>query len=107
MTTRMFKVSEPMKNYIRVVLTRSEIRHKFVRKDDQWYCITKLSGERFHEIVQRAKCEKRSEEDGVLYLTFRESQDPILTQALLRTFKSNGFCIISKPKQNNENEKDR
>lgn len=107
MFERMFKVSNELKNHIRVVLTRLEIRHKFVRKNDQWYCATRLSGEKFHKIVQRAMCEKRSEEDGILYLTFRESQDPILVQSLLKTFKSNGFCIIGKPKQNSKNEKDR
>lgn len=99
MPVRMFKISEALKKYIRVVLTRLEIHHKFVRKDDQWYCAIKMSGERFHEIVQRAMCEKRSEEDGVLYLTFRESQNPLLAQSLMKTFNSNGFCIISNQKQ--------
>ena len=99
MKRKRFKVSKDLRRYIKVILTRTEIPHKFVREGDQWYCETVISGEKFHKVVQRAACEKKSEEDGILYLTHRESKDPTLTQALLELFGSNGFVIFSKKKE--------
>lgn len=99
MKKKKFKVSKDLRRNIKVVLTRTEIPHKFVREDDQWYCETVISGEKFHKIVQRAACEKRSQEDGVVYLTYRESKDPALTEALLKQFNSTGFVIISREKE--------
>lgn len=96
-----FKVSKELRKYIKPVLVRSEIPHKFFCEDGQWYCETIISGERFHKIVQRARCEKKSAEDGVLYLTYRESEDPGLSQAILEQFGKNGYVVISNQTQKN------
>ena len=93
-----FKVSSELRKNIRSVLARMEIPHKFIREDGQWFCETGISGEKFHKIVQRARCEKKTKEDNLLYLTYRESQNPLLVSALLEQFNSNGFVIISKEK---------
>ena len=94
-----FKVSDGLRKYIRSILTRMEIPNKFIHENDQWFCETVISGEKFHKIVQRAKCEKKTKEDGLLYLTYRESRDPLLAHALLEQFNSNGCAIISKKKE--------
>lgn len=95
---RKFKVSDSLRKYVKMILVRMEIPNKFIQENGQWYCETVISGEKFHKIVQRAKCEKKTKEENLLHLTYRESQDPVLVKALLEQFNSNGFVIASKKK---------
>ena len=91
-----FKVNKSLKEYVRNILDRENIRHFFRAEGEQLYCITSISGEKFHKIIQRAYCEKKSEETGLLYLTIRESKDVRESTRLMRMFNKTGFVIIGK-----------
>lgn len=89
-----FKVSKFLRRYVKCILITGEIPHKFTCEDGQWYCETNISGTKFHKIVQRAICEKKTKEDGLFYLTHRESEDLSLSQALLERFGRNGYVVL-------------
>ena len=94
-----FKVSQDLKSYVRNVLSREGIPHRFRNEEGQLFCITCISGERFHKIVKRADCERRSDETGLLHLTYDESQDPLKSAALMSLFKKTSFVIAGSNKQ--------
>ena len=53
-----FKISHELKPYIQRLMTRAEIPFRIKNEDNQLYLLTDLSGVKFHNIVQRAKCMK-------------------------------------------------
>lgn len=98
MEKKKFKIKEEMREYIRNVLAREDIPHRFVKEGDQLYCIASLSGERFHKVVKRAYCEKLTDETGILHLTYRESENPNLSSALMKLFGKTSYVIVGEPK---------
>lgn len=99
-TERKFKVSAELKEYVRDVLARNGVSHRFVVDGEQLYCVTTLSGERFHKVVKRAYCEKKTQETGVLHLTYQESQDANLRAGLMKVFGKNSYVIASSARKN-------
>ena len=89
-----FKIKEELKGYVRNILSREGIPHRFREEEGQLYCLTCISGERFHRIVKRAFCEKKSEETGLLHLTYDESQDTNLCYGLMTLFKQTSFVVV-------------
>ena len=94
-TAKEFKVREEIKPYLRTVLGRQGIPCWFRYKRGQCYCRVHLSGNKFHNAVMRAICEQKSDETGLLYLTYPESRNILVRESLMRTFKSNGFAILN------------
>ena len=94
-TANEFKVREELKPYLRTVLGRQGIPCWFRNKGGQCYCRVNLSGNKFHDAVMRAICEQKSEETGLLYLTYPESKNVLVRESLMKTFKSNGFAILN------------
>lgn len=90
---RVFKVSQDLKPYIRRILYERHISFKFFKEDDIWKVQVPLSGQRFHEVVQRAKCEKLSEDTGILHLTKKESEDETRTASILKEKGKSSFVI--------------
>ena len=99
-TEKKFKVSTELKEYIRNVLARNGVSHRFVVDGEQLYCVAALSGERFHKAVKRAYCEKMTEETGVLHLTYQESQDANLRAGLMKLFGKSSYVITGSAKKN-------
>ena len=89
-----FKVSESLKPYVSVVLWREGTPHRFKQEDGEWYCLVSASGEKFHRVVKRAQCEKLTEETGLLHLTYEESQNVCISNALMKTFGRTAFVIL-------------
>lgn len=98
MENKKFKVNEELKEYIRNVLARENIPHHFTKEGEQLYCIAAISGEKFHRVVKRAFCEKKTEETGILHLTFAESETPLLREGLMKLFDTNSFVVIGNKK---------
>ena len=96
-----FKVKEDLKGYVRNILAREEVPHRFRSDEGQLYCLTCLSGERFHKVVKRAFCEKKTEETGILHLTYAESQDANLCHGLMNLFKQTSFIVVGTDKTKN------
>lgn len=96
--TKKFKVSTELRDYIRNVLARDNVFHRFITEDDQLYCIAAISGERFHKVVKRALCEKRTAETGLLHVTYEESKNDALCEALMKLHDANSFVVISNKK---------
>lgn len=95
-----FKVRGELKEYVRNILARDGIPHRFREDNGQLYCLTRLSGERFHKVVKRADCEKKSEETGILHLTYAESQDTNQCNGLMNLFKQTSFIVVGQEKNN-------
>ena len=93
-----FKVRIQLKEYVRNILSREGIPHRFRSEEGQLYCIVPISGMRFHKIVKRAYCEQQTEETGLLHLTYEESQDVNQSNALMKLFHSNGFVVVGENK---------
>lgn len=86
-----YRVSNSLKKYIRHILIRSFYRYHFVTDDDgQCWCVTNATSDAFHQIVQRAKCEKVTEETGTFMVTARERNNP---QFLATLLKQNGTTV--------------
>lgn len=89
-----FKVRKSLKDYVRNILAREGIPHHFREEEGLLYCITSISGERFHKIVKRAFCEQETDKTGILHLTYDESQDVNLSYGLMTMFKQTSFVIV-------------
>ena len=95
-----FKVRSELKNYVRNILSREGISHRFKEEGELTFCLVPISGERFHKIVKRAYCEQQTDDTGILHLTYEESQDPSLCQGLMTLFKQTSFVVVGTKKEN-------
>ena len=53
-----------------------------------------MSGERFHKVVLRARCEKLTQETGMCHLTKEEANDPLFVQAIMPD--GGAFVVLGK-----------
>lgn len=93
-----FKISQELKPYIRQLMSRSENRFRIKEEDGALYLYCDMSGTKFHNIVQRAKCMKLSEETGILHVTKRESEDNELVMSLQKEFNTHSYVIAGTQK---------
>lgn len=90
-----YRVSNELKPYVRRVLMTSFYSCRMViDKNKQCWCETNASSNTFHRIVQRAKCEKRSREDGTFYVTSREAESPTILRTLLQQRGLTSYEVI-------------
>ena len=79
-----YRISNELRNYIFLVLKRQGIPYKTKRDESgQQYVVVPMSGERFHKVVLRARCEKLTQETGMCHLTKEEANDPLFVQAIM------------------------
>ena len=93
-----YQVNKDIYKHLRGLLTRSY--HEFTFKkmeDDNWLCITPINQENFGYLLERAECEKKSEEDGVFYVTLREHDNMILSMLLRQAAGVTSCAIIDDP----------
>ena len=90
-----YKISKELKKYLRRVFVLGKLKWE-VQKDEngQWWCITNISSNHFHRLVQRAKCEKATEETGVLHITYKESLNPAFATYLMHQVGTTSYCVI-------------
>ena len=91
-----YKASLGLKKDIRRILIRGFYHVSFSVEDGQLYCCTNCPSDAFHKVVQRAKCEKQSEKDGVLYVTEAEAANVAFVTDLMRTKGVTSYLIIDK-----------
>ena len=90
-----YKVSKGLKPYVRRILARSYHKYHMVTDGNgQIWCETDVSSDTFQRIVQRAKCEKRTEETGVFQVTAREANNRFLLNSLLKQAHTTAFAVI-------------
>lgn len=99
MEQRKFKIRKNLKEYVRNILAREGVSHRFCEENEQMYCLVRMSGERFHKVVKRAYCEKMTEETGLLHLTYEESCDDDLCYGLMALFKASSYVVVGSKKQ--------
>lgn len=58
------------------------------------WCYTNASSDTFHKVVQRARCEKRTKETGIFFVTTREANNPIMMEELDKMHPGTGVQII-------------
>ena len=93
-----YRVSNDLKKYVRRVLMLFHANWRMVKdKDGQIWCITNLSSNHFHKIVQRAKCEKASDETGIMHVTFKESCNGGFMAHMLHTRGQTAYVVIDDP----------
>lgn len=96
---RNFKYSQELKPYIRKILYSRNIPYKFIEDNGIPKISVPLSGQKFHEVVMRAKCMKKTDETGMLHLTKKESEDNKRVAYLLSENGANSFVIAGTPKE--------
>lgn len=90
-----YRISKELKHYIRRTLFASFRPCKITTDaNGQLWCETNASSNTFHKVVQRAKCEKRSKEDGVFYVTAKEAASPTLLDTMLRQRGITSYQVI-------------
>lgn len=90
-----YRVNYDLRKYVRQVLVLSRAKWRMVKdKDGQLWCITNLSSNHFHDLVLRARCEKVTEETGILHVTFKESCNTTFTNCLMRQRGVSHYCVI-------------
>ena len=98
---KQYKVTKELYPFVRRVLTKGFHKFSFNKKEDgNWICETPISSDKFHNIVQRAYCEKRSKEDGVFYVTSRERNSTLLLASLLEAANVKSYSVIDDPELN-------
>lgn len=81
---REYRISKELRIYIFLVLKKQDIPYKLrTDSDGQQYISVPVSGERFHKIVLRARCEKLTRKTGICHLTKEDAADPLYVQAVL------------------------
>lgn len=79
-----YRVNEEIKQYLRKVLLLNQISFWFEKdKTGTWWCHTTASSNHFRRMVMRARCEKATEETGLLHVTYKESLNRSFTTALM------------------------
>lgn len=72
-----YKVADDLTMYLSNVMTRCFHPHIIIKDESgQHWCYTNASSDVFHRLVKRARCEKRSDADGVCYMTYDEYVNP-------------------------------
>ena len=90
-----YRVSKELGKYVRQVLVLNRVKWHMEKDDDgQIWCITNLTSNHFHKLVQRAKCEKATEETGILYVTFKESRNQAFVNYLMHQRGKTSYRII-------------
>lgn len=98
--SKKYRVSADLKPFIRGVLIRGFYHVRFAKEDEQWYCYTNCTSDAFHKVVQRAKCEKISKENGgALYVTEVEARNQGLINELMKQKGVNSYRILRKEKE--------
>lgn len=90
-----YRVSKELKKYVRRVLIRSFYKYHFITDDGgQCWCVTNATSDAFHQIVQRAKCEKATEETGVFMVTAKERNNVKMLSSLLKQNGVTSYQVI-------------
>lgn len=93
-----YKVEKEIYKHLRGLLTRSYHEFTFKKDDDgNWLCITPINEKNFELLLNRAACEKRSEEDGIYYITKKEHDNRILSMLLCRAAGVTCCAVIDDP----------
>ena len=91
---RKYRVRKELKPYVSRILTRSFYKCRMVEENNTLFCINNAGSDTFHKIVQRAKCEKKSNESGSFYVTSREAKNTMLLNSLLQQAGETSFIVI-------------
>lgn len=90
-----YRVSQALKPYIRRLLIKSFHSCRMTEDEDgQIWCMTNMSSDSFHRLVQRAKCEKVTEEIGIFQVTAKEAKNPLLLNLLLKDAGTTTYQVI-------------
>nr|WP_303181816.1 hypothetical protein [Lachnoclostridium phocaeense] len=90
-----YKVSRELKPYIRRILVRSFYKCKLILDPaGQYWCYTNANSDTFHRIVQRAKCEKKTSETGLLQFTAKEANNALFRSAMMDLTKESAYQVI-------------
>lgn len=90
------RISLELKPYIRMLLAKKEEPFRFKKEGNQYYILTNMSGNKFHNVVQRAKCMKLTYDTGLLHVTKRESEHEELMFALENEYKTTAYVVAGK-----------
>ena len=92
-----YKVEKEIYKHLRGLLTRSYHEFTFKKYDDgNWLCITPINEKNFELLLNRAACEKRSE-DGIYYITKKEHDNRILSMLLCKAVGVTCCAVIDDP----------
>lgn len=90
-----YKVSTSLKPYVNRIL-RQSFFYSTMREDTegQAWCQTNAPSDTFHNVVQRAKCQRLSAEKGVLCMTSNEFNNPYMRHSIMRDAGKTSYCVI-------------
>lgn len=88
-----YLVSSELKPYLRRIMDRRSIDYHFGSEQGRIFCSIYMSSNSFHRLIKRAACEKRSQEEGVTFVTEEESSNPIRCAALKKELGVNSTVV--------------
>lgn len=96
-------VPKELKKYIRRILCRCFYHFRFTENTDgNTYCYTNCSERAFEKVIDRAKCERLSEQNGMLCLTEREAEDVAFKIEMQRITGKTAFVIVTQEELDKE-----
>ena len=93
-----YPVNKEIYKHLRALLTRSYHEFTFQKEEDgNWLCITPINEKNFGYLLARAECEKKSDEDGLFYVTLKEHDNLILSTLLRKAAGVTTCSVIDDP----------
>lgn len=89
-----YKVSRELKPYVRRILLRSYYSCKMEREEHGYRCYTNAPSDAFHQISQRAKCEKATHDTGIFQVTAKEANNACLLPILLDAAGTTTYQVL-------------
>lgn len=91
-----YRVSKGLEPFVRRILLRSFYicNMEYDNNTDTIWCYTNCPPDAFHKVIQRAKCEKKERETGLLYLTKAEAANMLIADELMRLHNTTCFTVI-------------
>ena len=85
-----YKVASDLVQYLDTVMTRCLHPHLIIKDSEgNYWCYTNASSDVYHRLVKRARCEKKSDEDGFCYMTGSEFMNLDFRTAFLDFLEKN------------------
>ena len=93
-----YKINPDVKKYLRRVLVLARCKFRIRHDEDgNYYCYINLTSNHFHKLVLRARCEKATEETGMLHVTFEESCNEAFVTYLMAQRGVHSYAVVGDP----------
>lgn len=91
-----YRVERTLIPYLRRVMLRGYHTCRFEKDEgsDKAWCHTSIPSDTFHKLVLRARCEKDTDEQGVVVVTADEYRNGLVRNQIMKMYGSHSCGIV-------------